>query len=195
MFAENRISLYRYLALIWSVCAVLIAVILVIAYGRNDQLYHVFPALKNSYPLFLDHRDLKLTLPAGTFSQDIENGLRIYSNTHWSFEINFPESGLVSVYITAKGTPVQGIYPLLTLMLDHERPVMLTIDHSKWKTFQKTLRVSAGKHTLTVAFVNDAFQYPEDRNLEIQSLRIGGAQERRSKNNGYLGEGGDKLPH
>ena len=172
--------LHRYQVLLWSTCTALIAVILIIAYARNDQIYHVYQVREPDYPLILGHRDLKLTLPTGTFTQDIKDGLRIYSNTYWSYKINFTQSGSVAVDMTAKGSPVQGVYPLVTLTLDHEPSVRFNIDALVWKAFRKTLPVSAGKHILTVAFENDTFQYPEDRNLDIQSLCICALEDCRS---------------
>ena len=172
--------LHGYQALLWITCATLITFVLIIAYARNDRIYHVFSAPDPGYPLFLEYPDLKSTLPAGTYTKGINSGLRVYSNTYWSYEINFPGSESVPVQITAKGSPVQGVYPLITLTLDHEPAIMLHIDSLDWKTFTVMLPVPAGKHILTVAFVNDTFQYPEDRNLDIRSLCIGDPQARRS---------------
>ena len=169
-----------YQALLWSISTALITVVLIIAYARNDQIFHVVSAPNPGYPLFLEYQDLKSTLPAGTYTKDINKGLRVYSNTYWSYKINFPESESVSVQITAKGSPVQGIYPLVTLTLDHEPATMLHIDSPDWKTFKATLPIPAGEHILTVAFVNDIFQYPEDRNLDIRSMGIGAPKARRT---------------
>jgi hypothetical protein len=176
VFARHKTALHGYQALLWSACAAIIAIVLIIAYARNDQIYPVVPLPNPGYSLFLEHSDLKSTLPVGTYTHDINNGLRIYSNTYWCYEMNFPRSASVPVHITAKGSPVQGVYPLVALTLDYEPAVLVNIDSPDWKTFEATLPVSAGTHILTVAFINDAFQYPEDRNLDIRSLCIGAPQ-------------------
>jgi len=151
----------------------MVAAILLVAYVRNDRIYPVFQVSEPDYPLFLAYEDLKSALPVGTMARDIPNGLRVYTNTYWSYEMNFSQPKSVWVLMTAKGSPVQNIYPVVTMTLDHELPVILNIDTPEWKTFRKTFSAPAGKHILTVAFENDAFQYPEDRNLDIQSLCIG----------------------
>jgi hypothetical protein len=166
--------------ILWGLSATIIALIMMISYLRNDQIYHVLRVPKAEYTLFLQHEDLKSALPPGISAQYIRNGLRIFENTYWSYEIDFPQSGSVTVHMTAKGSPVQGVYPRVTLKLDREPPVILNIDTPKWKTFQKIFPLSAGKHIMTVAFENDAFRYPEDRNLDIQSLCIGKAEDCRS---------------
>ena len=57
---------------------------------------------------------------------------------------------------------------------------MGTIDlqGSDWQTYRLNVLVEAGVHRVAIAFVNDAWRPPQDRNLSVARLTIGKASRR-----------------
>jgi hypothetical protein len=86
--------------------------------------------------------------------------------------LDFPVTGDYLVGVVARGTPCFGAYPIAQVAVDG-RPLGAVSVTGQWQTTCVVGRVSAGKHTVSVAFVNDASDPPrEDRNLYVDQVFV-----------------------
>ena len=100
-------------------------------------------------------------------------------------EIELPESGKYGIGILARGTPCEGVYPIAEFSVDGKPFGVVQLVDGQWQTLGTVGHVEKGKHTLTVAFVNDASAPPkEDRNLEVDKLFV--ARDRRADDVTFL---------
>ncbi len=100
-------------------------------------------------------------------------------------EIELPESGKYGIGILARGTPCEGLYPIAELSIDGKPFGVVQLVGGQWQTLGTVGHVEKGKHTLTVAFANDASAPPkEDRNLEVDKLFV--ARDRRADDVAFL---------
>jgi hypothetical protein len=102
-----------------------------------------------------------------------------------SREIEFPESGKYGIGILARGTPCEGVYPIAEFSIGGKPFGLVQLQGGQWQTRGTVGYVEKGKHTVTVAFVNDASAPPkEDRNLEVDRLFV--ARDRRADDVTFL---------
>ncbi|MGQ9519375.1 MAG: carbohydrate-binding domain-containing protein [Candidatus Fervidibacter sp.] len=97
----------------------------------------------------------------------IGNEISMWTNGRAHWRIKFEETGKYYFALMARGTPVEGIYPMVEVYLDNEKVGVLNIASEKPRLFACVFRTEAGERRLTIAFVNDAFRPPEDRNLWV----------------------------
>jgi hypothetical protein len=89
-----------------------------------------------------------------------------------SKEIEFPADGDYLIGIHARGTPCFGVYPMARVAIDG-KPLGDVSVTGQWETTCAAGRVSAGKHAVSVAFLNDASDPPrEDRNLYVDKVLV-----------------------
>jgi hypothetical protein len=87
-------------------------------------------------------------------------------------EIDFPAASDYLVGVLAKGTPCSGVYPVAQVAVDG-KPLGAVSVTDQWETTCIVGRVSAGRHTLSVSFINDASDPPrEDRNLWVDKVLV-----------------------
>lgn len=102
-----------------------------------------------------------------------------------SAEIDFPVTGSYVIGVVARGTPCQGVYPIVRVSIDEEQLGTASVDGDEWQTVTAFGRVDKGRHRLSVAFINDASDPPrEDRNLTVDKVVI--AQDERADEVGFL---------
>lgn len=87
---------------------------------------------------------------------------------HW--EVNLPQGGDYLLGLWARGTPLEGVYPLAEVFLDGERIGILSIGSQERRLYSLPFSAQAGRHRLTVAFTNDRASATEDRNLFVAQL-------------------------
>ena len=94
-------------------------------------------------------------------------------------QVEFDESGIYALGIRARGTPCNGVYPAARISVDGKPFGSVQLDGGEWKSYGCSGHVEPGRHTVTVAFVNDASDPPrEDRNLEVDKVYV--ARDRRA---------------
>jgi len=100
-------------------------------------------------------------------------------------EIEFAESGKYAIGIRSRGTPCRGVYPIVQLSLDGEPLGSVQLQGGQWQDCGVFGHVEKGRHSVTVAFVNDASDPPrEDRNLEVDRVLV--VRDRRSDDVKFL---------
>jgi len=104
--------------------------------------------------------------------------LGFWSNGKVEWEIDFPETGNYDFGLVARGTHCKGVYPLVEVYLDGERAGILYVGSEARKTYSCSFQAKKGKHKLAIAFINDAYAPPEDRNLWVESFLIAKGEKR-----------------
>lgn len=106
-----------------------------------------------------------------------EGELAFWSNGRARWQISFPTTGKYYFALMARGTPVEGIYPIAEVYLDRQRVGILYISSPTKRLFPITFFAQAGVRELTIAFVNDAWRPPEDRNLWLDYFLLAPVRE------------------
>lgn len=96
-----------------------------------------------------------------------DEGVYFWTNGRAHWLIDFPTTGKYFFALRAWGTPVEGVYPIVEIHLDGERVGTMLVSSEKPRLFVHLFSAKAGKRKLTIAFVNDAWRPPEDRNLWV----------------------------
>ncbi len=111
-------------------------------------------------------------MPTKTGGGGITNGWELWSNGYVGQTVNFPAAKTYQFTVMARGTAVAGIGPMLELRIDGRPVGQVTVSSTDWTSVVLTADVSAGTHQVAIAFTNDAYQPPQDRNLFIDQIRI-----------------------
>jgi len=79
--------------------------------------------------------------------------------------------GRYTVELVAKGTPLDGVFPLVDVYLDEGKLGQVQIASESWWSYPLAIELPAGTHELTLEFVNDANRPGEaDRNVMYDKL-------------------------
>lgn len=108
-----------------------------------------------------------------------KGGGNIYKNGHmyWTGTmnglINLP-SGKATIYIQAKGSAVDEVWPYMIIELDGEEVGETVVDAAEYKEYNFTVDTEGGLKVLSITFANDGVnkEKGEDRNLHIGEARI-----------------------
>ncbi len=88
-------------------------------------------------------------------------------------EIEFAQSGKYGIGIRARGTPCRGVYPIAQVSVDGTPFGSVQLESGDWQDYGVHGHVERGRHAVTIAFVNDASDPPqEDRNLEVDLVLV-----------------------
>lgn len=93
--------------------------------------------------------------------------------------IDFPEGGVHIIGLLARGTPSGGEYPLAEIKIDGKPFGTIAVNSPDWHTATTFGLVPKGEHEVSVAFVNDGSNPPnEDRNLYADKVLIASDNDR-----------------
>jgi hypothetical protein len=96
----------------------------------------------------------------------------LYSSGRLQTRVRFTETGLYHFEITGQGTPAQGVFPKAELRIDGVARGSVEVASATPATFTLSTSIAAGTHTVALAFTNDLYALPEDRNLGLDRLSI-----------------------
>ena len=86
--------------------------------------------------------------------------------------VRFMASGNYTFEILASGTPAVNVAPIVELRIDGVTRKALSITSRSLNRYYATLSVTAGLRTVALAFTNDYYAPPEDRNVAVDRLTI-----------------------
>jgi hypothetical protein len=98
----------------------------------------------------------------------------LYGNGALALELDVAAEGLYDLGVLARGTPVDGEYPILQVEVDGEGQGYLGAG-AELAVSSLRLPLAAGTRRLRLTFINDSYDPPEDRNLLFAELRVKGA--------------------
>jgi alpha-L-arabinofuranosidase len=102
------------------------------------------------------------------------NGQNIafFSNATRVLSFDVPLAGRYSIKITARGTPLDHLFPIMECRIDNRPLSRITVNSESPKEFTFTDQIDEGRHQLAISFINDAYKPPQDRNLFISRVEV-----------------------
>jgi hypothetical protein len=86
--------------------------------------------------------------------------------------VRFTSSGSYTFQVVAGGTPAQGILPLIGITVDGTVRTNFFLNSAAMTSYSIELSVGAGTHKIGLAFLNDLYAPPDDRNAAFGALSI-----------------------
>jgi hypothetical protein len=90
-----------------------------------------------------------------------------------TYQLTLAESGRYVLSLTARGTSMNNVFPQIAVQLDDERLATLSLSQRESRLYNLTFNARAGRHKLTLQFLNDESGNGEDRNLWIDKWVLG----------------------
>jgi len=116
----------------------------------------------------------KMTIAEG--KPEVRGGeVHMYTYASIKTAIEFPKEGEYAFVVRGKGTAVGGVYPQIAVSVAGRPVGSVSTAGEEWGEYFLTAEVAAGKHEVSLAFVNDAWdpEKGEDRNVTLDWLRVG----------------------
>jgi len=106
---------------------------------------------------------------AGVAGQGVWN---LHSNGEVGEYVRVETAGKYEVVVRARGTPCKGVWPLMQASVDGGKGPTVTVGSRDLAEYALKVEIPAGAHQVTVAFLNDALEGGEDRNLFLERIEI-----------------------
>jgi phosphodiesterase/alkaline phosphatase D-like protein len=126
--------------------------------------------------------DLGVTLEAENMPIKTTGGARppgwgLWSNGYLAQTVNFPRTESYRFTLRAYGSIAAlagqpGEWSKAELRIDQVARAVITVNTPTYAEFTTTFSVTAGTHQVAIAFINDLYNPPEDRNLWVDWLKI-----------------------
>jgi len=111
--------------------------------------------------------------PLRTAGGELESGAwNLWSNGCVGQYFRFDRPGTYRVVVRASGSPAEGVWPEMALLLDGRALATATVTRRSMADYQFSVKLPAGMHELTVGFLNDRRTAEEDRNLYLDRITI-----------------------
>ncbi len=108
----------------------------------------------------------------GQFVELVRDHVAMATAGSVSKEIEIAEDGRYGIVVTARGTPMDNIWPMMDVAIDGETENLISVPDRDWLTVSTPCEMRKGKHTLKVSFINDACNSGEDRNMYVKQVNI-----------------------
>jgi DNA-binding beta-propeller fold protein YncE len=99
-------------------------------------------------------------------------GWLLWDSGYIAQDVTFPAAGLYKFTLRAQGNLVAGDWSQAELRLDQAPQTVITVDSPTYTDFVVEMTVGAGTHEVAIAFINDYWDPPDDRNLWVDWLRL-----------------------
>jgi hypothetical protein len=78
----------------------------------------------------------------------------------------------------ARGRPLGEVWPLLALDVDGRERAAFHVTSEAWGVYRLDVELSPGEHRFRLRFANDRSRYPDDRDVDLQLVGVGGSLSR-----------------
>lgn len=112
-------------------------------------------------------------MPVKTGGAAVPGGWNMYVNGYVAGNITVATGGNYLFGVTARGTQAYGEYPRMVLRIDGKFQDAVVVESETWRLYSLSAELSTGQHELALAFTNDAWDPPDDRNLYMDQVRYG----------------------
>jgi endo-1,4-beta-xylanase len=120
---------------------------------------------------------LSVTVPATNF---VSRPAGAAGNGGWTLNENgtilsaldFPKAGTYTFILVAGGRAAQGVWPEARVLFDSRTVLKTAVSSTNWGTYTFSQSVTTGRHAVSIGFLNDFYEPPEDRNLTLLSLTV-----------------------
>ncbi len=147
--------------------------------GRPLRKQELVAGLLRSWGVRLDPPAFAWTLQAesmrieaGTLVTKRSEGVWFASNGTIGGEVTIPVAGRYTIRVLAAGTAVDGVYPVFEVAVDGATVGRGSISSESPAHYEVDALLSAGERHLSLAFVNDAYDPPQDRNLYVDYIAV-----------------------
>jgi hypothetical protein len=130
------------------------------------------------------HSPLSVTIEAESMTNinvnayNISGGIaQLNSNGRIETAVNFTTAGTYTFELVAGGTAAQGVMPQIGIFIDGVSRTNFFLTSTAMTHYTITLALTAGTHAVGLAFLNDVYAPPEDRNAAFDQMIISPAQE------------------
>ena len=113
------------------------------------------------------------SMPVHTTGGAGSGGWWLWANGYVAQDITVTQDGVYLFSVAASGTPVQGGWPQMSLQIDGRVQDTVTVPSNQIAFYTLNADLAPGVHQLAIAFDNDAYAPPEDRNLFLDQIRWG----------------------
>jgi len=160
--------------LLWLAATLFMAACLLIA-GAADAWLAPAPrfAAEEGRLVIEGERLLDCLPPGGSGYEPLQDGLRLYSNRDLLFRAETDGGERTPLFIVARGTPLDGVWPLLTLCVDREPEDGFFVTSREWGLYRLELELPPGDHHFRISYANDRSRFPENRDLDISMIALG----------------------
>ena len=126
-------------------------------------------------PLVIDGERLAGCLPTdgNRFGPLHRGGVRLYTNVDLSFRAVTRESSGTQLFVVARGRPLDGEWPLLTLHVDRSFRRGFFVGSRDWRLYRIELDLPPGEHHFRLSYVNDRSRYPISRDADLEVVGLG----------------------
>ncbi|MFQ6133773.1 MAG: carbohydrate-binding domain-containing protein, partial [Armatimonadota bacterium] len=121
--------------------------------GRPDQTFEA--------------EDMQLS---GQLVQPADQGIGLFTVGSLSQQVDFGDGGPHVLGARMRGSVAEEVWPNAQFSVDDQAMGVVGIIDDQWRDYAVFADVPAGRHTLSVAFVNDASGPGEDRNLFVDRV-------------------------
>ena len=101
----------------------------------------------------------------------VTDGWALLGEGYLSKTVDFIYSD-VQVEVIAKGSYAGEGWPIMEVRIDQTLVGTVTVDSSSWTAYTIQASITAGTHEVAIAFINDYFDSPDDRNLYVEKVTI-----------------------
>ena len=140
--------------------------------GDSDEVCHIPTVMPDNQPpmaeVTIEAEDMSIKTTGGPTT----GGWNIWSNGNIADDVNFSMEGTYTLEVTAKGNFAGGAWPIMEVWIDQTVVETFTVDSSSWAVYTIEVYVTSGTHEVAVAFTNDYYIPPQDRNLYVDKVTI-----------------------
>jgi len=111
-------------------------------------------------------------MPTRTTGGGTSDGWNIWSNGYIETDVSFPNTGRYRFTIYARGQVAAGVPPDMELRIDQQAVKKIAVPASTYTQYVIDTDVTRGTHKVAIAFTNDYYNDPEDRNLYVDKMTI-----------------------
>lgn len=111
-------------------------------------------------------------MPIKTTGGLTSDGWNIWSNGYIADNLNFATGGNVSFEVAARGSYAGGAWPIMEVRIDQIPVRTVTVNASDWAAYTVQANITPGMHEVAIAFINDYYKPPNDRNLYVDKVSI-----------------------
>jgi hypothetical protein len=112
------------------------------------------------------------SMPVKTSGSERPPVWALWNNGHLAQTVNFPSSGSYRFTLRAYASFAVGDWSKAELRINQAARAVITVNSPTLAEFTATFSVSASAQEVAIAFINDLYSPPDDRNLYVDWLRI-----------------------
>jgi hypothetical protein len=140
---------------------------------NNESAYSVelehFTGYTNYTSTTIEAEDMPFTGSGN--NRAVTDGWALLGEGYLSKTVDFIYSD-VQVEVIAKGSYAGEGWPIMEVRIDQTLVGTVTVDSSSWTAYTIQASITAGTHEVAIAFINDYFDSPDDRNLYVEKVTI-----------------------